>query len=46
MLHELREWRDNFVDVNAVMDDLAVASGRANNLNQEVSGGSEVWPSA
>ena len=46
MLHELREWRDNFVDVNAIMDDLAAASGRANSLNQEVSGGSEMCPSA
>lgn len=46
VLHELREWRDNFVDVNAIMDDLAAASGRANSLNQEVSGGSEMYPSA
>ena len=36
VLHELREWRKNFIDIQQYMDDLAVARGRARNLKEEV----------
>ena len=36
VLHELREWRKNFIDIQQYMDDLAMARGRARNLKEEV----------
>ena len=37
VLHELREWQNNFINVQQYMDNLAVARGRARNLKEEVS---------
>ena len=39
VLHELREWQNNFIDVQHYMDNLAVARGRARNLKEEVGSG-------
>ena len=37
VLHELREWAKNFIDIQQYMDDLAVARGRARDLKDDVS---------
>ena len=37
VLHELREWAKNFIDIQQYMDDLAVARGRARDLKEDVS---------
>lgn len=36
VLHELREWGKNFIDIQQFMDDLAVARGRARDLKEDV----------
>ena len=36
VLHELREWAKNFIDIQQYMDDLAVARGRARDLKEDV----------
>lgn len=36
VLHELREWEKNFIDIQQYMDDLAIARGRARTLKEEV----------
>ena len=36
VLHELREWAKNFIDIQQYMDDLAMARGRARDLKEEV----------
>ena len=36
VLHELREWAKNFIDIQQYMDNLAVARGRARDLKDEV----------
>ena len=36
VLHELREWAKNFIDIQQFMDDLAVARGRARDLKEDV----------
>ena len=36
VLHELREWAKNYIDIQQYMEDLAVARGRARDLKEEV----------
>jgi hypothetical protein len=36
VLHELREWHANFINVNVLMDDLAVCRGRNTSLKEEL----------
>lgn len=36
VIHELREWAKNYIDIQHYMDELAVARGRARDLKDEV----------
>ena len=36
ILHELKEWHNNFISVQHFMDDLAVAKGRIRSIQEEV----------
>ena len=36
ILHELKEWHNNFISVQKFMDDLAVAKGRIRSIQEEV----------
>ena len=36
VLHELKEWNNNFISVQDFMDDLAVAKGRIRSIQEEV----------
>lgn len=38
ILHELKEWHNNFISVQHFMDDLAVAKGRIRSIQEEVVG--------
>ncbi len=35
-MHELREWRNSFINVQSYMDDLVVCRGRIGNMQEEV----------
>lgn len=36
ILHQLKEWNNNFISVQQFMDDLAVAKGRIRSVQEEV----------
>ena len=36
ILHELKEWKKNFISVQQFMDDLAVSKGRIRSIQEEV----------
>ena len=38
VLHELKEWHNNFISVQEYMDELALVKGKARNLKEDVSG--------
>ena len=36
VLHELKEWQNSFIDVQTLMDSLAVSRGRVRDLQEKV----------
>lgn len=44
ILHELKEWRNNFINIQSYMDNLVICKGKLRDLQEEVRVRRERWP--